>query len=147
MRSWERTRMTGKVAAVALLVLTGCGGPQGRDVDVRETGGAGGRDARATEIVTRGEELYFLAVDKAYIQAPSTADAGLATVVLDNRGSLEHNVVIDALALQASADGGQRDETEIELRPGTYIYYCKVPGHREDGMEGELTVGDDVNAP
>jgi uncharacterized cupredoxin-like copper-binding protein len=27
-----------------------------------------------------------------------------------------------------------------ELAPGEYIFYCTVPGHREGGMEGDLTV-------
>jgi nitrite reductase (NO-forming) len=37
------------------------------------------------------------------------------------------------------------DETEIvfevgEMQPGSYVYYCTVPGHRQAGQEGKLVV-------
>ena len=35
--------------------------------------------------------------------------------------------------------GGTKTLT-LNLKPGTYVFYCSVPGHRAAGMEGKLTV-------
>jgi uncharacterized cupredoxin-like copper-binding protein len=35
--------------------------------------------------------------------------------------------------------GGSKTLT-VSLTPGTYKFYCSVPGHRQAGMEGTLVV-------
>ena len=104
----------------------------------------------------------------AYASAPATAAAGPTTIVFENStatgnnigmshtltfetGSSEYNqdVTLDILANPLDANGG-RYEAEVDLTPGTYRYFCAIPGHGT--MTGELVVtegggGDDTTAP
>jgi uncharacterized cupredoxin-like copper-binding protein len=33
-----------------------------------------------------------------------------------------------------------KTSVSTELAPGQYVFYCTVPGHRQAGMQGTLTV-------
>jgi hypothetical protein len=39
-----------------------------------------------------------------------------------------------------AVDGPGQNERTVTLPAGTYIYYCAVPGHRQAGMEGLITI-------
>ena len=72
-----------------------------------------------------------------------TAKAGKVTIKMTNMSPLEHNVTIaqGATVLGATPTfvGGAKTLT-LSLKPGSYTFYCSVPGHRQAGMEGTLTV-------
>ena len=72
-----------------------------------------------------------------------SAKAGRVTIVFTNAASLEHNLTIAQGSTQVGAtptfSGGTRTLT-LNLKPGTYTFYCSVPGHRQSGMEGTLHV-------
>lgn len=89
--------------------------------------------------------LEFVAVDIDYQEAPETAEAGEAgevTIAIDNQGNLLHDVTFEELGDETvvEAEGGETATDTTELEPGTYTYYCSVPGHRDAGMEGTLQV-------
>jgi plastocyanin len=71
------------------------------------------------------------------------AKAGTVTITLTNNAQLEHNITIaqgtKVLGATPTFVGGTRTVT-LKLAPGRYVFYCSVPGHRQSGMEGTLTV-------
>jgi plastocyanin len=73
-----------------------------------------------------------------------TAKAGKVTVKFTNHSAISHDVVIinsanKVLGRTPTFDGGTKSFT-VTLKAGTYTYYCSVPGHRQAGMHGILTV-------
>jgi plastocyanin len=72
-----------------------------------------------------------------------SAKAGKVTIAFTNSGALEHNVTIaqgnTVLGATPTFSGGAKSVT-LTLKPGTYTFYCSVPGHRAAGMEGTLNV-------
>lgn len=73
-----------------------------------------------------------------------TAKAGTVTIDFTNHSHLPHNVTIatsigKVLGATPTFHGGSR-VLSLDLRPGTYMFYCSVPGHRAAGMQGELVV-------
>jgi len=105
-----------------------------------EKGGKGGAQSAAAATT------LDLAADPsaiAYDQTELSAKAGKVTIDFTNPSPLEHNVVIEQngkeLAGFEPIAEGEESET-ANLKPGTYTFYCSVPGHREAGMEGTLTV-------
>ena len=79
----------------------------------------------------------------AYDTKQLSATAGKVTVSFTNPSPLEHNVTIvqgaKVLGATPTFVGGTRTLT-LTLSPGSYTFYCSVPGHRQAGMEGTLSV-------
>jgi plastocyanin len=74
----------------------------------------------------------------------ATAEAGNDTIDFNNPSAVPHNVAIEDSAGKTIAETETITESEtsttVELEPGTYTFYCSIPGHRQAGMEGTLTV-------
>lgn len=81
--------------------------------------------------------------DLVFEPAGLEARAGSITITYDNPSQVPHSIAIETQgqAIEES-DTVTDDTTEVsaELAPGQFTYFCTVPGHREAGMEGTLTV-------
>jgi plastocyanin len=80
----------------------------------------------------------------AYTTKTATAKAGQVSVEFNNPQELQHNVAIEDSSGKVLGEtelvAGGSATTTVNLKPGTYTFFCTVPGHREAGMEGTLTV-------
>jgi plastocyanin len=80
----------------------------------------------------------------AYNTKSLTANAGKVTIDFTNMSPLDHNMTIESsshkiLGATPTFQGSTKPLT-LDLKPGTYKFFCSVPGHRMAGMEGTLTV-------
>lgn len=101
-----------------------------------EAEGGGGGEIPADALVWTTETT-----DLAYTQAPPSGTAGPVTIAIDNPTAIPHNVVFEGFEgdrVLAEATSGS-DFSSAEVPADTYTYYCSIPGHREAGMEGEIT--------
>jgi len=90
-------------------------------------------DAATTQNVT-AFDIYF---EPKEITIPANTDVPFT---LPNDGAAPHNFSIDELGIDIDLPPGSTEETVINAPPGTYEYYCNVPGHKEAGMVGTLIV-------
>jgi plastocyanin len=78
----------------------------------------------------------------AYKFADAEAAAGSVKVTAENPQTVDHNIAIEGNGLDSKGPVVQKatSEVTVDLKPGEYTFYCSVPGHREGGMVGKLTV-------
>lgn len=79
-----------------------------------------------------------------YNTSSLTAKAGKVTIDFKNMSPLGHNVTVESpgggtLGATETFQSGSKTLT-LNLKPGTYKFFCSVPGHRQAGMEGTLVV-------
>jgi plastocyanin len=81
----------------------------------------------------------------AYGTNTASATAGSVTVEMPNTSGVSHNIAIqqgsNGAVLGASPFISKGSTSvAVKLKPGSYTYFCQVPGHRAAGMLGSLTV-------
>jgi plastocyanin len=151
---------------LAALALVACGG--GSTSSSEETGAVAGAAQEAEEKAEEvGEEAEGKAeeVEKeaekatggstveveadpsgnlAFTSEEISAKAGKDTIEFTNESPVPHDVKIEDSSgkevggTEIVSEGSET--AEVELKPGTYTYFCSVPGHRQAGMEGTLVV-------
>lgn len=90
------------------------------------------------------------AYDPATLEAPAGSEITVEFSNEDTSPQSSHDWVLEGVE-GASTDtigtGAHTNVTFMAPEPGDYTYFCSVPGHRDAGMEGTLTItGDNTTA-
>jgi uncharacterized cupredoxin-like copper-binding protein len=103
--------------------------------DTGSSGGAAG-----------GEDLKLSADPTGQLKFDKTtldAKAGKVTITMDNPAPVPHAIAIEGNGVDMdgkTVTKGGTSTVSADLKPGTYTFYCPVPGHEQAGMKGTLTV-------
>lgn len=79
----------------------------------------------------------------AYVAKAGTAPAGPLTLKSQNKSGTPHDIAIEGSGVDskgAVVQNGGVSQVKVTLKAGTYTFYCTVPGHRQAGMQGKITV-------
>ncbi len=79
----------------------------------------------------------------AFLASKAQASAGSVTLRMQNKSSTPHNISIKGSGVSPmvgkTVQGGGFSTVTVSLKPGTYTFYCDVPGHFQ-GMHGPVVV-------
>jgi plastocyanin len=144
-------------AASAALLLSACGsddnatGTSGASSGSSSSssdggGGAYGKSSGSSSSGGGGATLKIAADPggaKKFTESALSTSAGKVTIEFSNQSQLPHAVEIEGNGIEKETEtvtGKDAPPLTVDLKPGTYTYYCPVGDHRAEGMEGKLTV-------
>jgi plastocyanin len=103
-------------------------------------GGGGGNGPAAVEKAG----LLTIAADPtgalSFVTRKATGLPGKVTISMPNKSPIQHNIALKGDGAGPIVGSGGDSKFTATLKPGTYEFYCQVPGHEAAGMKGTLTV-------
>jgi plastocyanin len=134
--------------AALALALAGCGGSDEKSSSSGSSAATETPTPTATKAASSGGggSSLTVAADPSALKFDKTsldAKAGKVTITMDNPSDIPHAVAIEGNGVDVdgkTVGKGEKSVASADLKPGTYEFYCPVPGHKEAGMEGKLTV-------
>ncbi len=81
----------------------------------------------------------------AYVTKQASSPPGKLLVSSTNKSPTPHDIAIQGPGLSLTkgaivSNGGTSKLPPVTVKPGKYVFFCTVPGHRQAGMQGTLTV-------
>lgn len=134
-----------KIALPALTLAIGlaaCGGSSGSSSSASATSSATTTASAASGAVAIAAQPSG---QLAFTQTSLTAKAGTLKISFTDKSPVSHNLTLQkgtsgaVVGATPTFAGGSRT-LSVKLAPGTYTFFCSVPGHRMAGMQGTLTV-------
>jgi plastocyanin len=112
--------------------------------DTGKLAAAGATKAEGTATAENGTlDIPVAEAGLAYKFADAEAPAGTVRFTSENPQTVPHDIAIEGNGASGKGEvvtQGGVSEFTADLEPGDYTFFCSVPGHREGGMEGTLTV-------
>ena len=141
-------RVLGAIAVPVVLLslaVTGCGGSSSSNSTsagtTPSTTAGGGTSAGGQTLKLSADPSGAVKFNTTSLQAK----AGKVTLQMTNPSSsgLEHGIAVEGNGVDQDGQivqPGNTSTLSVNLKPGKYEFYCPFDSHKQQGMEGTLTV-------
>ncbi len=134
------------VLAAVPIAAAGCGGSSGSNSASTSSGTSSGESSANPNAAVAGPGGSLKVSETEYALTPTDATVKHGPVKIDvsNDGKIVHSLNVEGpngdIALGKDLQAGQSGSFTANLPPGKYEWYCPIPGHKDLGMKGEITV-------
>lgn len=137
------------VTVAIALALAGCGSDDSSTGDgltessASTAGADGGEHAHdeTSDVAADARRIEVTAGSFEFDPEEIRVEAGEDIAIVLTSTDILHDFIIDELGAHVAAEPGETAEGGFTAdAPGTYTYYCSVPGHQSAGMEGTLVI-------
>lgn len=138
------------LAVLAAISLAACGDDDDSGDDSTAASAESTASTESTADTTTaagggGETVAIKETEFALDPSDPTVKAGTVTFDVSNDGQTVHSLEVEGpngeQELDADLEPGQSGKLTVDLsEPGTYEMYCPIGDHKDQGMEGEITV-------
>jgi plastocyanin len=96
--------------------------------------------AAASSNTAGGNAIVIAATNARFSTTTLAANQGNVTVDFTNNDLFWHTFTIDTLGVDVRTPVKGHRQLTFHAAPGTYEFYCAIPGHKSIGMHGTLVI-------
>lgn len=101
---------------------------------------AGVAAASASNTTPSGKAIVISATNARYSATMLTAQHGTVTVDFTNNDLFWHTFTVPALGVDIRVPVKGHGQVSFNAAPGSYEFFCAIPGHKQIGMRGTLII-------
>jgi uncharacterized cupredoxin-like copper-binding protein len=144
----RRSLLAGAALSLALAGVVGGCGSSNNTTSANRASSQATSTAKKAPAHAAGAQLQLSSAKNgslSFDQNRLSAKSGTVTLVMDNPQTTgqQHGIAVEGNGVDKdgpSVGPGQTSTLTAALKPGTYTFYCPVPGHKAAGMKGTLTI-------
>jgi uncharacterized cupredoxin-like copper-binding protein len=145
------SRLTATLATSAVAVVltaAGCGGSSSSSSTTSGGGGSASQPSGGASAGGGGQTLKLTANPSGQLKfntSSLSAKSGTVTIQMSNPSSTGtmHGIAVEGNGVDQDGQivsPGATSTLTVDLKPGTYEFYCPYDGHKDAGMKGPLKV-------
>jgi uncharacterized cupredoxin-like copper-binding protein len=143
----QRKLLAVVVPLVAGVLVAGCGGSDNSSSTATTAPAKSVANKASSNAAAGKSSTLALSADASgalkFNKKVLSTKSGTVTINMKNPATIPHAIAVEGNGVDKDGQtvtGGGTSTISVALKPGKYTFYCPVDSHKQQGMQGTLTV-------